>query len=312
MKINYLFPALLLVLLPTASSLYGMKAASEPSQKPKTVSIVNNTKDKLDIAYTLSHEPPTQLTLEHGEKIMLPGDLSSLKELYVNPYGQVKGWFSATTLTRGYMKGTNVAELPDVKKAQQENMSILISIKPGGKAVEATVGEGYLSSIAAAVSPYSFEVYGISKPGTTGHPLLITVFLFEQFPQVLKALELKKPILPRYVLSIPESADAQAIEAAYKRIRTQWEPKTRSSFEGEKKLALKVIEFAEEAKKSLLNESNIFDKLADQNSFYLVPEEESEVLPLEFALAEKGSEAFFKNMTPEQREAMEEEGWSFN
>ncbi len=312
---NNVRSALLLLLLPiigSCCSLHGMRER-ESTRMPDTISLQNNTLNKLDITYTTLNEKPTPLTLEVKQEVILEEPLSSLKELYVTPYGQVRGWFSFTALTGGYIKGTNVAALDKVRRAQQKNKSIRISIKPGGESVEATLGKGYLSDIAAAVSSYSYDIEIIKKK-RTGDFTMTT--LFHQFPQLLSASEKAIPILPRYVLSVGEYADVPTIEAAYKRIRAHWEPKTTSGEGDEAKLAQKVIEFAGEAKKSLLSENNTFDKLASENYFYKVPEEESEAIEIDYAIAAKESERVLQSMTSEERAAhrasMEEMGFVFD
>ena len=305
------FSTLLLIFLPSIScSLQGMEGAIE--EKPASVSVKNSSQSKLDVTYKMSNQKPTPLTLEVGEAVILPGPLSSLEELYVEPYGKVKGWLSTSVLTRGYIKGTNVANLDQVKRAQKENVSIRISIKPGGESVEGVIGKGFLSDIASAVSPYTYDITSIKRK-KTGE---VTVTLFDQFPQILKASELSKPFLPRYVLGIGENADASAINAAYDRLRAHWEPKTKSVHGQEAALAQKVLEFANEARKNLLNEDNTFENMTTENYFYTVPEQELEEQNLAFALDVKEFERNQKNRSPEElaarRAAMEEIGFVFN
>ena len=203
------YRALITILVLCSPSLFSMEEQKkarlqvllEEPKKP-TLRILNKTSDKIEVIYSLAEDINDKknkyrhITLIPNQNTYLIGQLKTLKDLYVAPYGQYKGLIDAPTLTVGLLKRTNVLDtLPEIKKTLKERKNIAIKI----------VQSGWFGKIL----PYDYKIIPFEEEEK---PALL---LFDFFPQVKNAWKKKKKIEPRYFLNIGKFSSEKDMENAH-------------------------------------------------------------------------------------------------
>ena len=224
-----------------------------------TITIANNTPNKLQIVYKLNGEVYEPTLVKKQEETLV--DFPSFEKLYVIPYGWIKGKISLATLSAGLLKD-NLLKRNDLnlKFAQLNNLSIRLTVKPGGEYLSYLLGR----RIAGELTSYVYQVEIVPTKAPTKDKPRKKGKLLDAFPQVKDALMKDKKVEARYFLNVGEHASQTELAKAHDDRINYWLTRRDSDNPHEKALAQEAIEFIEEAyKKASLPKAkiDIFDEL---------------------------------------------------
>ena len=200
-----------------ALALSGMALAMLPPEAPiqkQQLRIRNETLHKINVEF-----------VSRGQKVTLPlfpkkdhvfSEPEKLTELYIEPYGQVRGYLSASVFTGGYWRHNYIdkvkSELYDASQTTPIRDVVMI-INPSAKAPSAS---SWLGSIAQDILPFEiiYERHGREVPP-------ISALLKEYFPEVNRAIGEKRTITAHDFLGLKVHASRQEVDSAYKSIHLQ-------------------------------------------------------------------------------------------
>ncbi len=217
--------------------------------------IKNETGQKLEVTYHQLGKLHKSTLVNRQEDVV--NDFFSVKELYIAPYGKVRGWVTSSSIPGEFFKNNLLKTVEDLKIAQLKDQSTQLTIKPGGGYLSYVVGK----ELAGEVSPYQYDVLIIEAEEFKKIEKKEIGTLLDYFPQVKAAVQNEKRVLPRYFLNIGEGASKEAIESAHEKLRLIWQEKKDSPIPAEAQLAGEVLEILQAAYSKLQNIHNGFDSL---------------------------------------------------
>ena len=210
MNNTWIISALTIVIF--SHAVYGM----EGNEKEKTPAfrIKNDTKDKIEIFYAMTGNNNADkfkhLTLIPKQSIYLTrGHLERLTDMYVGPYGSIKGLGDASRITLGVWKRTNLATLTMIKEAFKSKCTFGIAIKLG-------TGSYFPTCVSRYTFSYEYEIIDFHDDE------FLAQYFYDFFPQVRDAKLHNKPIEARYFLNVGKDADGHSIVNAWDLQQMYW------------------------------------------------------------------------------------------
>ncbi len=214
--------------------------SSQQNEEPITIFVENLTPDQILVHWKRNNQEDSRsLVKSHSKNI---GNLQTLQELDISPYGLIKGLLGAEALTLGYRKPENLVSRihSEIDRIRREH----------GKINTFTVivelwNTQWWNSHLGRVLPYVFTV----KRGMPSKPL---TFLWDAFPRVKEIiaanpiedtipgedpsitarkiannnrsiLTILSSVKPRYFLDLPEGTiNDHKIERAYRTLVEEW------------------------------------------------------------------------------------------
>lgn len=211
---KYFTLGLLILALALPFALTAMQAPETPIQKQQ-LWIKNKTANKVTVEFATMGAKVVPLPLYPGKEHVF-NEPEKLTELYIEPYGQVRGWLSSSVLTGGFLKYNYVdrakSELYDASQTTPPR-NIVMVIEPSPMAPSAS---SWLRSAAQDLLPFNVR-YKRTGPYVPQIPALLK----EYFPEVNRAIDEDRSIVPHYFLGLKENASPQQVEAAYKSMHSQ-------------------------------------------------------------------------------------------
>ena len=253
MSFNRLFLVILLIVGP----FQGIMEAMMSEDVASTITIKNNTSNKLQVVYQLNNSifKPT-LTID--QEVVVP-DFPSIKALYIEPYGDIKGKISLSAITSGLLKD-DLLKRRELKlyPAQLNNKTARLTVNPGGAQLSYLLG----TWIAEKIAPYTLDVKIIPTEETKSDAVLATKTIVDFFPQVKNALVEGKKVETRYFLNIGQYADHEELDNAHADLIALWAKRRDKNNSEEVTLAKDVLNLIEEAyKKELYDKKFITEPL---------------------------------------------------
>ncbi len=186
---------------------------TEEEELPPMLRILNKTPNKIVIRLQFEQEKPGALTLISEQAITVPYD-KPLLLFKVLSYGKYRQWLNAHKLTFGWYEEPNKAA--EVRKEFNGTRRLQVTIGFGGT----FFGEGILRRIVGEFVPYQYGYKGFNT--LIEHDVKKQECIVDIFPQVKFARENDLPILPRYVLCVPEEATEDECAFAHRVATWYW------------------------------------------------------------------------------------------
>lgn len=181
--------------------------------------------------------------------------LEDLVELYVLPYGKIKGHLSLSSLSLGSYSGVNLMQRDDVRAAKklQEHHALTINeaLIPTEDPKDSGVMSTFKSFLSRTILPYRVEVKAYVERSFIPRGSILT-----WFPQVYKAYYEDQTIHPRYFFNLSEYASQDSLNTAYQFTSQAFLRCMKSSKGSKRDLGASILVLLDEAYKMLKGEKN--------------------------------------------------------
>ena len=245
----------------------------------QSFSLTNTIDDAIEVSYRLKGDKECVSEKVISEQIFTLPSLSEIEELYVLPYGKIKGKFCASYLTGGLTGKNNLVNRDGFKEALEGNTDCQLAIEnhPSNNVFTNALKKRLLPFLITkndqhiqgsrdglgGITTCSYEPYYLKKNKDKAK---LTIIRF--FPQALKVWDDLGYIPARYLLNLTEEASEESIKKAYAKILMRWEPLLEHDKECMRDLANNILYIVEQAYKKLLNDENNEFEIMKTNNFY--------------------------------------------